>query len=104
VQKHDKNKKSVLENSFSSCGSGREESKENRMKNKSRLDKIMNIKVSKPHVASTLSNYEPKQGARSIQKEKKENVIKEWKESQTKIRRSKEQEEKEDRLWKVFER
>lgn len=31
----------------------------------------MNIKINKPTVASTLTNYEPKQGARSIPKEKK---------------------------------
>lgn len=75
-KKVDRTKKSVLENSFSSCGSEREESKENRVRNKSRLDRIMNIKITKPNVASTLTNYEPRQGFRSISKERKESVVK----------------------------
>jgi hypothetical protein len=64
----------------------------------------MNIKVNKPKVASTLMHYEPKQGVRPLPKEKMECTIKEWKECERKIKKSVDQEEKEDRLWKVFER
>ena len=69
-------KKSLLQSSISSCDSSLDHSKENKVKNKSRLDKIMNIKINKPKVASTLANYQPKQGARSIQKERRESLIK----------------------------
>lgn len=41
----------------------------------SRFDKIMNIKVNKPNVCSTLANYQPKKSVRldmSVSKAKKE--------------------------------
>ena len=64
----------------------------------------MQIKVSKPSVRSTLSNYHPRKGSKSVSKEKQTSYIREWKECQTRIKKQKDQEEKEDRLWKVFER
>ena len=51
----------------------------------------MQIKVNKPNVASTLSSYEPRRGSKSVKKERQENYIREWRESQTKIRKSREQ-------------
>lgn len=39
----------------------------------------MNIKVNKPSVNSTLINYEPRQGSKSVKKEKCESAVKEWK-------------------------
>lgn len=71
IKKNDRNKKSVLSSSFSSCGS-RDDNRENRSKNKyNRLDKIMQIKVEKPKVHSTLSYYQPKQGSKSKQLQKR---------------------------------
>lgn len=64
----------------------------------------MQIKVVKPKVNSTLIHYEPRQGNKHSIVEKRESAVKDWKECQSKIRKAKEQEEKEDRLWKVFER
>ena len=64
MHKNDRNKKSVLGNSFSSCSSrGNRESKSRNKEN--RLDKIMQIKVVKPKVNSTLNYYQPKQGNKS---------------------------------------
>ena len=64
----------------------------------------MQIKVVKPKVNSTLNYYQPKQGNKSTILQKRESAVKEWKECQNKVRKVKDQEEKEDRLWKVFER
>ena len=64
----------------------------------------MQIKVVKPKVNSTLSYYEPKQGNKSKVIQKRESIVKEWKECQTKAKKVRDQEDKEDRLWKVFER
>jgi len=64
-KRNDRTKKSVLSNSMSSIGS-RDKNRENKSKNKfNRLDKIMQIKVVKPKVNSTLTYYQPKQGAKS---------------------------------------
>jgi hypothetical protein len=64
----------------------------------------MQIKVVKPKVSSTLAYYQPKQGSKSKVMERRESTVKEWKECQSKVRKVREQEDKEDRLWKVFER
>ncbi len=104
-RRDDRAKKSVLDHSFSSSGTARENSKENHRANRTnRLDRIMQIKVSKPKVNSTLTHYEPRQGSKSAPKEKRDSVVKEWKECQSKLRKTREQEEKEERLWRVFER
>jgi hypothetical protein len=66
------------------------------------LEKIMQIKVNKPKVNSTLVYYEPRVGSKSRDKEKKESVVKELKECRAKIKKRSDQEEKEDRLWHVF--
>jgi hypothetical protein len=66
-KRNDRTKKSVLSNSFSSIGS-RDENQENKSRNKfNRLEKIMQIKVVKPKVNSTLTYYQPKQGSKSKQ-------------------------------------
>jgi hypothetical protein len=75
TRRDDRTKKSVLDSSCSSAGS---EDKENRVRNKSRLDRIMNIKVAKPRVASTLVHYQPRQGARAAPQERRESAVKEW--------------------------
>lgn len=104
LERNDRNKKSVLSNSFSSCSS-RGANRESKFRNKeNRLDKIMQIKVVKPKVNSTLNYYQPKQGNKSTILQKRESAVKEWKECQNKVKKVKDQEEKEDRLWKVFER
>lgn len=96
----DRAKQSVLEGSRSSLASD----KENRVRNKSRLDRIMGLKVSKPQVVSTLVHYQPAQGVRAPPKERGESAAREWRESVERGRRGKEQEEREERLWRVFER
>ena len=105
TKRNDRNKKSVLSSNSVSLGSSRDENRENRSKNKyNRLEKIMQIKVVKPKVNSTLSYYQPRQSDKSKIVEKRESAVKEWKECQTKVRKVREQEDKEDRLWRVFER
>lgn len=57
LKREDRTKKSVLSNSFSSCSS-RGNNRESKSRNKeNRLEKIMNIKVVKPKVNSTLTGY-----------------------------------------------
>lgn len=61
TRREDRNKRSVLSSSVSSCGS--RDDKENKSKAKiNRLEKIMQIKVVKPKVNSTLVHYEPRHG------------------------------------------
>ena len=61
TRREERNKRSVLSSSVSSCGS--REDKENKSRNKiNRFDKIMQIKIAKPKVNSTLIHYEPRQG------------------------------------------
>ena len=60
IVKNEKSRKDILSRSFSFNGSSVEENKENKSKNKtkvSRLDKIMQIKITKPAVPSTLQHY-----------------------------------------------
>lgn len=74
LKRNDRNKQSVLSNSFSSNSSI--ENRENKSKGKlNRLDKIMNIKVVKPKVNSTLTYYQPKQGSRTKPAERKESAV-----------------------------
>lgn len=73
-----RNKQSVLSSSMSSCSS--RDNKENKSRNKlNRFEKIMQIKVAKPKVNSTLIYYEPKQGNKQSIIERRESAVKEWK-------------------------
>lgn len=71
----DRAKQSVLDCSSSSIESAE---KENKQRNQSRLDKIMQLKVAKPKVASTLTNYHPKQAPRALPQQRKESAAREW--------------------------
>ena len=76
------------------------------VKKESRLDKIMKLKVSKPNTQSTLKNYQPmkKEKLTSNKENTDYNSVLEMKKCKDVIKKEQRQEEKEDRLWKVFER
>jgi hypothetical protein len=79
--------------------SGRSKSKE------SRLDKIMKLKVHKPKVGSVLKHYQPlKESRRSITRKEASNPILELKKCKEAMRKQEKLIDKEDRLWKVFEK
>lgn len=76
------------------------------VKKESRLEKIMKLKVSKPQTQSTLKHYEPVKRQKSqVNKENTDyNSVLEMKRCKDIIKKEHKQGNKEDRLWKVFER
>jgi hypothetical protein len=60
---------SFLNTSQSSLDSFTSEKENKRQNKQSRLEKIMNIKVTKPQVSSTLNHYKPVKRARSISRD-----------------------------------